>query len=139
MGVINRKGDLLSYSGYIVHQCNCVTNRPLGLSAQIFRKFPEANIYSDGTQRKPGQIIVRGRVVALLAQKTPGKPKATEPREEWFLCCLNELKTFMEQNDITEIAFPYGIGCGLAGGNWDKYYQMIEEFAKDTTVYLYQL
>jgi hypothetical protein len=35
----------------------------------------------------------------------------------------------MKLLDTDEIAFPYGIGCGLAGGNWKRYEEMIEEFA----------
>lgn len=32
------------------------------------------------------------------------------------------------RNDLT-VAFPHGIGCGLAGGNWKVYSQMIEDWA----------
>lgn len=136
------KGNVLTYPGYIVHQCNCVTSRPMGLSEQIFKKFPDANIYRDGTPREPGEIVVRGKIIAFLAQNTPGKPKPFETamrRESWFRACLEKLKTFLKENEITDVAFPYGIGCGLAGGNWTTYMQMIEEFAKDFNVVIYRL
>ena len=31
--------------------------------------------------------------------------------------------------ELESVAFPYGIGCGLAGGNWEEYQAMLEEFA----------
>ena len=49
-----------------------------------------------------------------------------EEREQWFQQYLDELgKNKKYQN----LAFPYKIGCGLAGGNWDHYLPMIEDFA----------
>jgi len=32
-------------------------------------------------------------------------------------------------NSDVKIGFPYGIGCGLAGGDWKKYKKMLEDFA----------
>ena len=29
----------------------------------------------------------------------------------------------------TSLAFPYNIGCGLAGGDLDKYYPTLQEFS----------
>ena len=31
----------------------------------------------------------------------------------------------------TTIAFPYKIGCGIGGGDWDIYKRLIEGFARD--------
>ena len=46
-------------------------------------------------------------------------------REKWFRQCLDKLgKCDSYQN----FAFPYKIGCGLTGGNWDHYLPMIEDF-----------
>ena len=52
-------------------------------------------------------------------QRTVSSYKDTpEEREQWFKQCLDELgKCDYYQN----FAFPYKIGCGLAGGNWDHY------------------
>ena len=48
-----------------------------------------------------------------------------EEREQWFQQCLDELgKCDFYQN----FAFSYKIGCSLAGGNWDHYLAMIEDY-----------
>ncbi|MGH8711572.1 MAG: hypothetical protein ACREVA_09710, partial [Burkholderiales bacterium] len=30
--------------------------------------------------------------------------------------------------------FPYGIGCGLAGGDWNEYKKLLEGFAEQVSV-----
>ena len=81
--IVYVKGDLLDFStdSYIVHQCNCVTNTPKGLSQSIFAKFPGADIYSDGTVRKLGDIVIRGNVINLLGQYYPSRAKYPNDNE----------------------------------------------------------
>nr|QBK90264.1 MAG: hypothetical protein LCPAC102_01770 [Pithovirus LCPAC102] len=77
----------------------------------------------------------------MLSQFYPGKSKYNNDsvlkRKEWFLLCLNKIKLIP---NITSISFPYNIGCGLVGGNWDEYNDMIKEFSisSNITVYLYK-
>ena len=132
-------GNVLDYDGTIVHQCNAQTSRAMGLAKAIFDTYPEANIYNDGTRRVPGTIIIREPIVNLIGQKTPGKPKAGESaamREAWFEQALIELADYCHEAEIEEVAFPYGIGCGLAGGNWDNYKAMIKQFERDSDVHV---
>lgn len=53
-------------------------------------------------------------------------------------CALYSLKRFaLYENMNTKnktIAFPYGIGCGLAGGDWDIVSKMIEKVFADTDI-----
>jgi len=37
------------------------------------------------------------------------------------------------------VAIPFNIGCGLAGGDWNEVYKMIEEIFGDYDVTLYRL
>ena len=171
-GVENRAGDLTEWTeaDAIVHQCNCLAVKAHGLSAQIARKYPWADVYryrrrqrfrnlaipadrkEPGTiqiMRNPGLDIVKNSkgesnlipkrpdVIVLFAQWDFGKGggcrrtlssyrDTPEEREQWFQQCLDELgKNKKYQN----LAFPYKIGCGLAGGNWNHYLPMIEDFA----------
>ena len=133
------EGDLCEMKvQYIAQQCNATHNKNFGLSSVLSKKFPHANIYSGKLavkERKPGTIIVRGdeykqKVIAMIAQINQGKPTPKETktmREEFFRKCLEEIGLI---EGIKEIAFPYGIGCGLAGGEWNKYFKMISEFSE---------
>lgn len=51
---------------------------------------------------------------------------------------LTYLKKFAQENDLS-IAIPYGIGCGIANGEWDKVYKIIEKVFSDYDVTLYKL
>lgn len=149
------QGDLLLVDAdYIVHQCNCLTVRSHGLAKTIAERRPYADIYAERTpmgrrncavpeQRgKPGSIAVRKDVVCLLAQWRPGRVQAPywqrypesqpvesrQQRLKWFRQCLQQLSQYLESQTAT-VAFPYKIGCGLAGGNWTLYKNAIDGFA----------
>ena len=170
--VENRAGDLTTWkeADAIVQQCNCLTVKPHGLSAQIARKYPWADVYryrrrqgfrnlaipadrkEPGTiqiLRNPGLEIVKNSqgeshlvpkkpdVIALYAQWDYGKGggynrtlshhrDTPQERERWFAQCLEELG---QCDSYQNLAFPYQIGCGLAGGNWSRYLAMIQDFA----------
>lgn len=51
---------------------------------------------------------------------------------------LKSLRESAEANSLT-VALPHGIGCGLAGGDWDKVCKMIEAVFEGYHVTLYQL
>lgn len=135
-------GDLFdAKEKYLLHQCNCITNRAAHLSKDVFEKYPYADIYTGRTQpSKPGTIEIRGDgqekrfVINLLGQYFPGKPKypdskldGTLAREKYFHKCL--LKVAKIEN-LESVAFPWRIGCNLGGGNWDHYLGTINNFAQ---------
>ena len=151
---------------YIVQQCNCLTVRAHGLSQVIVDKYPWADPYGcrksmgkrncaiENDRDKPGSIKIFDspdedkHVICMFAQWTPGIPGkfTTYPdydcdtyinRQLWFNNCLNEIGKL----DIKEVAFPWKIGCGLAGGNWTTYKSMIERFERTSgiEVYIYRL
>lgn len=137
------RGNILdAEEQFIVHQCNCRTFRSAGLAKALFDKYPNTNIYNDGTVRVPGTIIIRDRIINLLAQDQPGKSsrqETQEQREKWFFDGLAQIERI---DGLESIAFPYGIGCGLAGGNWSVYFSMISAFNKrnpQIKVVIYQL
>lgn len=51
---------------------------------------------------------------------------------------LKYIKKWAENNNLS-IAIPYGIGCGIANGDWNKVYKIIEEVFNDYDVTLYRL
>lgn len=108
------------------------------------------------TFHKPGEIYVRDDyridnsgtswkniyIINMTSQFLPGPPgssfeiapgmtvtETSETREKLFVQCLKEIKIIVEENKIESIAFPYRVGCGLAGGNWDRYKFVLDKFA----------
>src|SRR5271169_146147 len=149
--LIYRTGDVLtSKEDYIVHQCNCITTTSAGIARVIGSKFPYAAPYSNRRPNpsnpsrclaedisKPGTIQVwrsptgdTPNFIGLYAQYDPGKPSGEDSesaRQEWFRYCL----TLIEKvSGVKSIAMPWQIGCGLAGGNWKVYEEMIREWSE---------
>lgn len=134
-------GDLFNATEkYLCHQCNCITNRAAHLAKDVFAKYPYSDIYTNRTEvDKPGHIIIHGDgltqryVVALLGQYYPGKSKYPEAeldgifaRERYFHQSLLRLA---KVSNLESIAFPWRIGCGAAGGDWNHYLGTLTQFA----------
>jgi len=131
---------------YIAHQCNCCSTRSAHLAKNVFQKFPYADAYSKRKcPDKMGTIQVCGNgddkryVINMFGQYFPGEVKYLNGtrdnyklRENAFKNCLSHITKI---DGLKEIAFPYKIGCGAAGGNWEKYLNMIEEFANEVLFY----
>ena len=124
---------------------------PYGCSYQNRRRQRSGNFAIQEDRATPGTIDVRrppgdeanedGKpiVINLFAQwelgpaekfdrVRPAPPDDSEAtRQGWFRECLNA----MSKLKLKSIAFPYKIGCGLAGGNWMEYEDMIQKFACD--------
>lgn len=146
--IIEVTGNLLDIDAqYIAHQCNCRSTGSAGLAKQIFQKYPYSDIYKKGRDhRRMGMIhIARGEknIINMFAQFYPGKSKedgvdTKHERLKSFISCLQKI---LEIEDLKSVAFPYGIGCGLAGGDWNDYKKILEAFSekafnKDIKVYL---
>lgn len=131
---------------YICHQCNCISKGAAGLAQHMFEKFPWSDIYSSrkafandpNPEERPGNIIIKGNgqdqrfVINMMGQYYPGYPQepidGVAQREKSFLHCLKRISII---DGLTSIAFPWLIGCGLAGGNWGHYQKMIDDFADE--------
>jgi len=163
-------GDLLdAQEEYILQQNNCIGCKPHGLSKTIADKYPYADPY---TRRRrvgnrnmaiPEDRPVPGTIelfrspnqdgptfVSLYGQYGMGRPYAYnnggpqavpdshEDREKWFVDCLQKVAEL----DPKSVAIPYKIGCGLAGGDWNRYSKILNRFADDhpsVSVVLYKL
>jgi len=103
----------------------------------------------------PGEIVVSKSevissgynpiVVGIYGQYDYGKPhrpytlcpsETAEMRIQWFKSGLDKLKQFLLSNSIHEVAFPYLIGCNLAGGDWNIYSKLLLDFATDTKIHV---
>ena len=108
------------------------------------------NLATEQTRGTPGTIVVAEPpagsqapiVFNFMAQYEMGKPLKyqrvhneivdnAQNREKWFVACLLAMEmTGIKKYNIKVLAFPDHIGCGLAGGNWEHYKKMIDDFAE---------
>ncbi|KAL1500348.1 hypothetical protein AB1Y20_013012 [Prymnesium parvum] len=126
---------------------------PYGCSYKQRRRMPPANKFAvPGDRAVPGTIDVRRPPATLFGAKqspmvinmfaqwemgVPGRYNRVQPsppsdsarqRESWFAQCLQAISELRPKP--RSIAFPHQIGCGLAGGNWDRYESMLMTFAQ---------
>lgn len=140
------EGNLL-FDNYdvICHQVNCRGVMGSGIARQIRQVYHEAyGLYlrrckyyaSMGTTESLlGRIDFtrsKGRfVVNMYAQDRYGRDKRYTDYAA-FKSCLDLLKTSLSHlPETATVAFPYKIGCGLAGGDWDTVFEMIKEFSEN--------
>jgi O-acetyl-ADP-ribose deacetylase (regulator of RNase III) len=157
-------GDLLDATEpYIAQQCNCTTVTAYGLSKSIANKWKHGDVYSQRSKRAknpvepdtPGSVVITTSpspgpgpgptLLHLMAQWSPGRlgssnryyPQTYQDtrinRELWFQDCLNALDTIVDSKDT--VAMPYLIGCGLAGGNWSNYQNMLQRCKTQIKLY----
>jgi len=117
---------------------------PIGPSSRVASKFAvledRATPGTVDVRRPPVGIFGVGSrplVLNMFAQfemGPPGKYRRVTPmpddnaaeRVAWFGECLARIA----QLKLPSVAFPHEIGCGLAGGNWPTYNQMLVSFAQ---------
>lgn len=137
------KGDIVKDSKYriICQQVNCKGVMGAGLAKQIRNEYP--GIYLDYTdalkykKAKLGDILVyheqgiNGRIcVCLFGQDGYGTDRRYTDYGA-FAECLEKLITVLDSySEEWTVAFPYGIGCGLAGGNWETISKVLEIFSE---------
>ena len=123
---------------------------PYGCSYAERRRMPPQNKFAvPGDRAEMGEIDVRRpppgqqgpTVINLFAQwemGAPGKYNRVQPappsdsaaaRERAFKECLGKIGALTGTGRPSCIAFPYEIGCGLAGGTWRNYERMLNDFA----------
>lgn len=135
-------GDLLNATEkYIVHQTNCLSDGgAAGVARLIFDKYPHSDCYLDRKEpSKPGTIDVRGGsdgkrgVINLHGQFYPGGVQnplsaldGSTARETYF---YRGLLRIAKLENLESIAFPWKIGCGIAGGDWEHYLGKLSNFA----------
>ena len=122
--------DLKDISGptYICHQVNCKGAFGAGLARQIRDKFPAAyeDYKANYRHKKLGDYLVTEvarnvYIVHLFGQRDYGT--------EGTFTDYNALSTAFHylfcDYEQAVIRVPYGIGCGLAGGSWNRVKQII--------------
>jgi O-acetyl-ADP-ribose deacetylase (regulator of RNase III) len=143
------EGDLLQAEvDVIAHQTNCTSLNVSGLAAAIFQKHPKANGNLQNpdfsrygtTELREAQGAPYKFVANIYGQVYPGHPKPQGPdtkvmRQVAFGQCVDLLAEIMKDADLTSVAFPAYVGCGLAGGEWADYRDTIMVLAEDNPTF----
>lgn len=127
-------GDLLSIKvGVIGHQTNCI-GAVGGLAGSIARQYPDwKDAYVKVCKSLPisqllGELFLYYTssdltIASLFGQRVPGSGVMTDTKA--LTSAL--IKLHKDIPPTTPIYLPYGIGCGLGGGDWGEVSTLIEK------------
>lgn len=151
------KGDLLlSDCTVIAHQANCFSTMGAGIAKQIKEKYPMAYNADKDCGMSPEDRLGKYSVVVypdipliifnLYGQYAYGRGRV-HTNYDSLSSALNYMFQTLTSNQPVfsgfpiKVGMPYGTGAGLAGGNWDTIYSLIQEVSDkyQIDVYLYQL
>lgn len=143
------EGNILNASENIIgHQVNCQGVMGAGLAKQIRKKYPEVfHNYSELVSNSKNKSDLLGKmqlvtcgenkwVANIFGQYSYGRENINYTSYIALEDAMIYLRDFAIKHDLT-VALPYGIGCGLAGGNWEVVEGMIETAFNDYEVTLY--
>ena len=137
-------GDITDIKkGVIIHQVNNKRVMGAGVAKAIRDKYPEH--YEDYicSSMRLGNIVCTAVsddlcIVGFISQNGWGRvPHVIYTDYIAFEECLWTLKEIHEECPEVECYMPYGIGCGLANGNWNTISKMIEEICPFITLVKY--
>lgn len=143
------KGDVLKSSAEVIaHGCNCRGGFGAGIAKQILLQFPRAEqaymkkFKTEGWRLGEVQIVKVGdkKFIANCAtQDKYGSPKGGKVYADYGAIkeVMVQLKDLCLEYNY-QLAMPK-IGAGLAGGDWGKIEQIINEVFKDIEVWVYEL
>lgn len=147
--IINTDGNLLAVNVDIMaHQVNCMGVMGAGIAAQIAKKHPEVKEayirYCEG--KDPRELLGDCQMVPIeddryvanvFGQLKYGRGKQ-HTNYKALEAALYKLKENAQQNDLT-VGLPHGMGCGLAGGDWNIVVGLIEKVFDDYPVVVVKL
>lgn len=144
--IIIKNGDLLKCKeDIIVHQCNVNGIMGGGVAKQIAEKYTMAEReyikicqeYENKYENLKGKVdltLENGKYIASIFSQD----KEFNTDYEAMRQALELVRGFAEQENLS-VALPFGIGCGIANGEWELVQDIINEVFKDYSVSLYKL
>lgn len=161
MAIIIKQGNILNAVENIIgHQVNGIGVMGSGLAKQIRNQYPHVyRAYREFTLKadKPEQLLginlmlyPSGRrlhndehphkgikiFANLFGQARISRHKKMTD-EQALRQALEQLAAYAKEYNLS-VALPYGIGCGLGGGDWNVVYDIIDDVFQDHSVTLYR-
>lgn len=140
-------GDILNATENIIcHQVNCMGVMGGGVALQLAKAYPEMyRGYKEDCGLQGGRLLgqvtlyrlAQFRYIAnLFGQYSLGSGVQTNYGALGNAMLI--VKNFSKKAEYSVTA-PYLIGCGLAGGDWNLVYPMLEKIFDDYELTLYKL
>lgn len=138
----NKEGNLLEEPvDVFVHQANLYHTFGGGIARAIGAKFPEAEEadratpFGDESKLGTFSIATVQRIFGeQLIVNMYSQVGMTETKYEPMRKALQGIHSMMVQANLGTIGFPYGMGCGIANGNWEDVERIIQDVFGDSVI-----
>lgn len=145
-------GDVLETPIEIIaHQVNCLGTMGAGVAKQIKDKYPKVyhwyRAYCYRRNIEPilgtGQIVVQAdhtffNIFGQYGYGTSKRQTDYKAFKSGFKDAIAKYRFYTNDCESKlEIAIPYHIGCGLAGGEWKMISKILEQLEKEENVIFY--
>ena len=142
-----QSGNLLDAAEPLLcHQVNCRNRMGSGVARALAARWPAVKqaYHEFCANQTPGALL--GHVQVVYAQD--GKYVANifgqldygyDGRQYTDYQALDHAFSLLSRMTDCPLAFPYGFGCGLGGGDWDTVYRLIETYFSNRDVTIYRL
>lgn len=144
--IIIKNGNLLkAEEDILIHLVNIAGVMGAGIAKQIAEKYPlaerdyikicvENNNSYEKLKGKVDLTFENGKYIASIFSQDKNFNTDYEAMRQ----ALELVKGFAKQEKLS-IALPYGIGCGIANGDWNTVQELIEKIFNDYCISLYKL
>ena len=147
--VVVQSGDIFTgYVNIIGHQVNCQGVMGKGIASIVRSDYPKAyDEYIGYSKANKGNLLGNAQIVKcggkyicnLYSQEYYGNDKTkVYTSYEALKKSLTILKDYAKSKGLV-VGLPYGIGCGLANGDWNTVYNIIKEVFSDYYVIIYRI
>lgn len=143
------ENDILSEtSGILCHQVNCF-KMGKGLAKDIIDKYPIVkteynkiiNQYNNDKKSLLGNVLYifvndHITVANLFGQYNYGNDGVLYTDYQKLEECFKDVESYARKIN-KNVLIPYGIGCGLGGGEWKYVFHLLEKIFHDSSVTCY--
>lgn len=117
--------------GIIAHQVNCQRKAGVGLAAQIRIKYPQWYEHFVSTYPYLGRADLFRvgddlKIASLYAQDKYGFKGVYTDYKALEQCLISLQKQIVQNEGYDIVYFPYGMGCGYGGGDWETVENIIK-------------
>lgn len=135
------KGDCIALvnngeAHFVVHCCNTLGVMGAGIAKQVVNAWGEQANYKRLCKLHKsnflGDIAIDNNAIALVAQLRVGTDQRQVNYGAMSKCLLrlaqetNKMFALNPNKEIVKVVIPKYMGCGLAGGDWEIIYELIQ-------------
>lgn len=122
--------------GIVLQQVNCKGVMGAGLALQFANMYPKVlpnylkylEVTSKPLGTAKGIKLTDDLLMLMIFGQNAYGTEQRHTNYEAVIAALVQFQKYLKDNPNSEVFVPYGMGCGLGGGNWKVMQELIREY-----------